>query len=166
MCVPHGDHSSAGRAPDCGSGGRGFEPRWSPLARGPAVQPISQCAAMIAGTSTWVDGQTTEVRLCDHGIGAPAPRRTELPGKRGRGWSGRSGIRGCSSVGRALEWHSRGQGFESPQLHTGAVGAPTCGRSSGVEHLLPKQRVVSSNLIARFGSRPTEVYRRGVAQTG
>ena len=24
---------------------------------------------------------------------------------------------GCSSVGRALEWHSRGQGFDSPQLH-------------------------------------------------
>jgi hypothetical protein len=26
--------------------------------------------------------------------------------------------RGCSSVGRALESHSRGQGFESPQLHS------------------------------------------------
>lgn len=26
--------------------------------------------------------------------------------------------RGCSSVGRALESHSRGPGFESPQLHT------------------------------------------------
>src|ERR1700686_469842 len=25
--------------------------------------------------------------------------------------------RGCSSVGRALEWHSRGQGFDSPHLH-------------------------------------------------
>lgn len=24
---------------------------------------------------------------------------------------------GCSSAGRALEWHSRGQGFKSPQLH-------------------------------------------------
>ena len=24
---------------------------------------------------------------------------------------------GISSVGRALEWHSRGQGFESPILH-------------------------------------------------
>ena len=32
--------------------------------------------------------------------------------------SGRSAhMRGCSSVGRALEWHSRGQGFDSPQLH-------------------------------------------------
>ncbi len=25
--------------------------------------------------------------------------------------------RGCSSVGRALAWHARGQGFDSPQLH-------------------------------------------------
>ena len=27
--------------------------------------------------------------------------------------------RGRSSVGRALEWHSRGQGFDSPRLHAG-----------------------------------------------
>ena len=27
------------------------------------------------------------------------------------------GARGRSSVGRALEWHSRGQGFDSPRLH-------------------------------------------------
>ncbi len=26
-------------------------------------------------------------------------------------------IWGCSSVGRAREWHSRGQGFDPPQLH-------------------------------------------------
>ena len=30
-----------------------------------------------------------------------------------------SPLRGISSVGRALEWHSRGQGFESPILHLG-----------------------------------------------
>jgi hypothetical protein len=28
-----------------------------------------------------------------------------------------TGTRGRSSVGRALEWHSRGQGFDSPRLH-------------------------------------------------
>ena len=28
-----------------------------------------------------------------------------------------AGSRGRSSVGRALEWHSRGQGFDSPRLH-------------------------------------------------
>ena len=27
----YGDHSSVGRAADCGSAGRGFDPRWSPL---------------------------------------------------------------------------------------------------------------------------------------
>ena len=31
--------------------------------------------------------------------------------------SPQSNGRGCSSVGRALEWHSRGQGFDSPHLH-------------------------------------------------
>ena len=29
--------------------------------------------------------------------------------------------RGFSSVGRALAWHARGQGFESPKLHISAV---------------------------------------------
>ena len=29
-----------------------------------------------------------------------------------------SQLRGCSSVGRALEWHSRGQEFNSPHLHS------------------------------------------------
>ena len=29
---------------------------------------------------------------------------------------------GCSSVGRALEWHSRGQEFNSPQLHQNILG--------------------------------------------
>ena len=24
---------------------------------------------------------------------------------------------GCGAVGSAFEWHSKGQGFESPQLH-------------------------------------------------
>ena len=39
------------------------------------------------------------------------------------------------------------------------------GRSSVVEHLLPKQRVVSSNLIARlFGQ--SHIAERGVAQSG
>src|SRR5437870_3073651 len=28
---------------------------------------------------------------------------------------------GRSSVGRALEWHSRGQGFDSPRLHPDAT---------------------------------------------
>ena len=31
---------------------------------------------------------------------------------------------GCSSVGRALESHSRGQGFDPPQLHWKAAQRP------------------------------------------
>ena len=30
-------------------------------------------------------------------------------------------LRGRSSVGRAFEWHSKGQGFDSPRLHTLAM---------------------------------------------
>jgi hypothetical protein len=30
---------------------------------------------------------------------------------------------GLSSAGRALAWHARGQGFESPRLHTGMPGS-------------------------------------------
>ena len=37
---------------------------------------------------------------------------------RGSGASGPRATRGCSSAGRALESHSRGQGFETPQLHS------------------------------------------------
>ena len=41
----------------------------------------------------------------------------------GNACSAFSGTRGCSSVGRALEWHSRGQGFDSPRLHWAGGGA-------------------------------------------
>src|SRR5690606_34676323 len=35
-------------------------------------------------------------------------------------------MRGHSSVGRALEWHSRGQGFDSPWLHQIPVSCAIC----------------------------------------
>jgi hypothetical protein len=38
--------------------------------------------------------------------------------------------RGFSSVGRALAWHARGQGFESPKLHTNPVIADYDDKSS------------------------------------
>ena len=53
-----------------------------------------------------------------------------------------TGCRGISSVGRALEWHSRGQGFESPILHSnqeetdlapGRAGVFSCAPTSPVE---------------------------------
>ena|SRR5690606_8737900 len=54
--------------------------------------------------------------------------------------------RGCSSVGRALHSHCRGQGFESPQLH----GSPLVGRGTAtlaqlVEHVTRNDGVVGSS---------------------
>ena len=44
-------------------------------------------------------------------------------------------VRGRSSVGRALQWHCRGQGFDSPRLHFGSCGflreAPRFGSGGG-----------------------------------
>ena len=60
---------------------------------------------------------------------------------------------GHSSVGRALEWHSRGRRFDSAWLHHPAKrenGA--CGCSSGVEHNLAKVGVEGSNPFARSNS--------------
>ncbi len=36
-------------------------------------------------------------------------------------------LRGYSSVGRALDWQSRGQGFESPYLHSKNAGQALAG---------------------------------------
>ena len=63
---------------------------------------------------------------------------------------------GCSSVGRALEWHSRGQGFDSPRLH---LARRTCRRidefwfagiAQLVEHNLAKVGVAGSSPVSRF----------------
>ena len=61
--------------------------------------------------------------------------------------------RGYSSVGRALDWQSRGQGFESPYLHQLPCGpevrpsARFFSRAigSGVEHFLHTEGVAGSN---------------------
>ena len=74
-------------------------------------------------------------------------------------------IGGRSSVGRALEWHSRGQGFDSPRLHHGSVSAarmpPTQEKVRGrlaavsagiaqlVEHNLAKVGVAGSSPVSR-----------------
>ena len=61
--------------------------------------------------------------------------------------------RGCSSVGRALEWHSRGQGFDSPHLHGFAVGRERlfvfAGIAQLVEHNLAKVGVAGSSPVSR-----------------
>src|SRR6185312_1879600 len=66
---------------------------------------------------------------------------------------------GGSSVGRALEWHSRGQGFDPPSLHWAerlfaVKGAPKLGRNAGVaqlvEHNLAKVGVAGSSPVSRL----------------
>ena len=92
------------------------------------------------------------------------------------------GARGRSSVGRALEWHSRGQGFDSPRLHCaascGAVdGQPVrsvmqrtsegtddhAGIAQLVEHNLAKVGVAGSSPVSRsdITSRTSRVSRKG-----
>ena len=55
--------------------------------------------------------------------------------------------RGHSSVGRALEWHSRGRRFDSAWLHQPAKTTER-GCSSGVEQLICNQPVGGSNPFA------------------
>jgi hypothetical protein len=71
--------------------------------------------------------------------------------------------RGRSSVGRALEWHSRGQGFDSPRLHqrppvrsmtagpseTAKGGSEFAGIAQLVEHNLAKVGVAGSSPVSR-----------------
>ena len=81
--------------------------------------------------------------------------------------------RGRSSVGRALEWHSRGQGFDSPRLH-GRCSLPAwnlspvyrlagdgvfAGIAQLVEHNLAKVGVAGSSPVSRFASANQAVAR-------
>src|SRR6266496_5237713 len=80
--------------------------------------------------------------------------------------------RGRSSVGRAREWHSRGQGFDPPRLHClglagdaergflGCAGveraldsSPLAGIAQLVEHNLAKVGVAGSSPVSRSPSR-------------
>jgi hypothetical protein len=49
---------------------------------------------------------------------------------------------GCSSVGRALHWQCKGQGFESPQLHRRLCTEPAPS--------LTKEPVLLSGTFLRF----------------
>ena len=58
---------------------------------------------------------------------------------------------GCSSVGRASAFQAEGREFESRrplQVELAVDYGDSCPRSSGVERLLGKEEVMSSNLIA------------------
>ena len=78
-----------------------------------------------------------------------------LSGASRTGWK----CRGCSSVGRALEWHSRGQGFDSPHLHWAGsrrrrcvvrAGMKSAGIAQLVEHNLAKVGVAGSSPVSRL----------------
>ena len=58
----------------------------------------------------YIEASATRIVPC------PQPVR-DTPGKK---------VRGCSSAGRAREWHSRGQGFDPPQLHKSPPQADFC----------------------------------------
>ena len=73
--------------------------------------------------------------------------------------------RGCSSAGRALESHSRGQGFESPQLHraTSAIRGSSLtrereddleGASRGAASDLPERHASGRVPMRDFSSDP------------
>ena len=69
----------------------------------------------------------------------------------------RSPQRGRSSVGRALEWHSRGQGFDSPRLHRRMAAF---WRRSGVDPSGSGRRVLQRDLRRR----PPPRFLAGIAQ--
>ncbi len=56
-------------------------------------------------------------------------------------------IRGFSSVGRALPWHGRGQGFESPNLHVLHCVGPRL-------HFLSAPYAVAAHSVSRLRSLP------------
>src|SRR2546421_5553047 len=94
----------------------------------------------------------------------PPKRADKMPCSR-RAFCGGGIYGGRSSVGRAREWHSRGQGFDPPRLHCGALGAVDgvggsgyiCCRNAGiaqlVEHNLAKVGVAGSSPVSRSPSQ-------------
>ena len=87
-----------------GAGGAGL---WG--GRGHAVGPDARCGcswvSRVVGNSWRALASTGDSRLC---LTHAAESRIVSPALRDRGYS---------SAGRALDWQSRGQGFESPYLH-------------------------------------------------
>jgi hypothetical protein len=89
---------------------------------------------------------------------------------------------GRSSVGRAREWHSRGQGFDPPRLHCsvglGSVGLVVCDAgpvvaSGGHERYNPVRfagiaQLVEHNLakVGVAGSSPVSRSPRGLIPSG
>ena len=60
---------------------------------------------------------------------------------------------GCSSPGRALEWHSRGKGFDPPHLHQDDPKQNASGRSFLLEtaHSSAKNPVKTRGVLCSYG---------------
>ena len=92
---------------------------------GDIAQLVERCVRNAEVSSSSLVISTTSQR---DAVGEPLPKRQRLRFERRlllfpkkicranlfRECQGKKCIRGYSSVGRALEWHSRGQGFDSP----------------------------------------------------
>ena len=72
-------------------------------------------------------------------------------------------VRGHSSVGRALQWHCRGQGFDSPWLHHFCLRVaahqpnplvPVRGFSAHLRHFFARASFASLNVSAGAGESP------------
>ena len=58
--TPCGEYSSAGRAPDCGSGRRGFDPRYSPH------HPLAPVAQLDRASASGAEGREFDSRRAHH----------------------------------------------------------------------------------------------------
>ena len=109
-------YSSAGRASGSQSEGQGFDPPylhhiWARSSGGERLTHIQEVAGSkpAAPTIPYISrrsARTDYLVFC-----------LDISCKSGILISVCKSFRGYSSAGRALEWHSRGQGFESPYLH-------------------------------------------------
>src|SRR2546421_11113479 len=98
----------------------------------------------------------------------PPKRADKMPCSR-RAFCGGGIYGGRSSVGRAREWHSRGQGFDPPRLHSlgGRWGGRCAGRGRTLESypLAGIAQLVEHNL-AKVGVAGSSPVSRSDTQTG
>lgn len=60
---------------------------------------------------------------------------------------------GCSSLGRALEWHSRGKGFDPPHLHQNKQIRTLCRLAMGSDLFLSASIIDEHSIFALKGRK-------------
>src|SRR6516225_5680333 len=101
--------------------------RWRSKTRAWTTPPSSRSRRRATRTSPISSGTATTRRRREVGVSRRLRQALSWSGRGGlvtisfqlrtRSWRHPRPAWGHSSVGRALEWHSRGQGFDSPWLH-------------------------------------------------